>query len=260
MSLFIPDSSYTKFGGFSLNGKLTQSNSELTQQIYSLFGYFDTKITRYYSLNVNIMLLAMLIDKTVLDYSLPVSNMSGTDFLGNNMNIITKPVPLTDIYIRRITQAQHDTTILLSQIPNSNISLSPSLDNTFSVFWRLALKISLGYSLSLYTDDYIWYIPKSPDRLARDITTGKLYTVKSLSVNGILIDTLERQEFRKQRIDNAFQIDITLSRPVWRIGEIALGASYEKVFSNMHDYAPASIPDRTFECSAELSINLPLRK
>jgi hypothetical protein len=260
LSLFIPDSSYTKIGGFSLNGKLTQSHAELTQQIYSLFGFFDTKITSNYSLNANIMFLAMLIDKTYLDYTLPVSNMSGSDFLGNNMNIITKPVTLSNLYIRRIEQAQRDTTIVLLQIPNSNISISPSLDNTISVFWKLSLKVSLGYSLSIYTDDYIWYIPKDPDiALARDITSGKLYNITSLSIDGISIDTRERQEFRKRRIDNALQIGITLSRPVWRIGEIALGATYEKVFSNMSNYAPVSIPDRTFECSAVLNINLPLR-
>ncbi|HMA63888.1 MAG TPA: hypothetical protein VKO63_01775 [Chitinispirillaceae bacterium] len=261
LSLFIPDSSYTKIGGFSLNGKFTLSHSELTQQIYSLFGFFDTKITSHYSLNINIFFIAMLIDKSVIDHTLPVSNISGSDFLGNNMKIITKPDVLTDLYIGRITQAQRDTTIVLFQIPNSTISISPSFDNTFSIFWKLSLKVSLGYSLSLYTEDYIWYNPKDPDiALARDVTTGKLYNINSLSVSGVSIDTLERQEFRKRRIDNAFQIGITLSRPVWRIGDFSIGGTYEKVFSNMSDYSPVAIPDWTFECSAVLSINIPLRK
>ncbi len=261
LSLFIPDTSFTKFGGVSLNGKFTLSHSELTQQIYSIFGFFDTKISRHYSININIFILAMLIDITTSDETVKVSNISGSDFLGNNMNIITKPLILTDLYIRRIEQAQRDTTIQLLQIPNSTISLSPSLDNTFSLFWKLALKVSLGYSLSFNTEDYVWYIPKYPDiALARDITTGKLYNISSLSVDGISIDTIERQEFRKRRIDNVFQIGITLSRQVWRIGEIALGGSYEKVFSNMADFSPVSIPDRTFECSAVLTINLPLSK
>jgi hypothetical protein len=262
LSLIIPDSSFKKIGGFSLKGKFTLSHSELTQQIYSMFAFFDTKLTRHYSLNVNLMFLTIFIDKTIINYPpLPVSNMSGSDFLGTNNRIITKPDSLTDLYIRRIIQAQRDTTILLLQIPNSNISLSPSFDNTFSIFWKISLMVSLGYSLSFYTDDYIWYIAKDPDiALARDIATGMLYNINSLDVSGISIDTLERREYRKRRIDNALQIGITLSRPVWRIGDFSLSGTYEKVFSNMVGFAPVSIPVRSFECSAVLSINIPLRK
>jgi len=203
----------------------------------------------------------MLIDKTFLDYTVKVSNISGSDFLANNMNSISRPEILTDNYIKRITQAQRDTTILLLQIPNSNVSISPSLDNTFSIFWKLALNVSLGYSLSIYTDDYIWYIPDTPDNfIARDVITGRIYNINSLSVDGISIDTLERRELIKRRIDNALQIGITLSRPVWRIGDFSISGTYEKVFSNMSNNAPVSIPDRTFECSAVLSINIPFRK
>lgn len=261
LSLFIPDSTYTKIGGVSLNGKFTISDSELSQQIYSLFGFFDAKIARRYSLNINMFILAMLIDKTISSDTRQVINMSGSDFLNNNMNIISKPVILTDLYIRRIEQALRDTTILLLQIPNSSISLSPSFDNTFSLFLKLTLKVSLGYSLSWYTDEYIWYIPKYPySRLARDISTGSVYNITSLDVSDISIDTIERQEFRKRRIDNTLQIGISLSRPVWRAGDFTFGITYEKVFSNMSDFAPVSIPDRTFECSAVLNINIPFRK
>jgi hypothetical protein len=171
-------------------------------------------------------------------YTAKINNIIGNHadpfFLTANNDTIKKPS--SSIHDRIEYRAKRDsnsvdTTLLLQQIPNTILSISPSINNT----------------LPLFLD------------IVRDITDNKIYRSDPASPTAGL-DKKAIREITKRRIDNILTFSISVAHTAWKLGDFSIGGSVEKTYSTLSTNSPIEIPDWLWDISSSLTFNFPFRK
>jgi hypothetical protein len=159
-----------------------------------------------------------------------------------------------------IRSAYRDTVVKTFEVPNSQINISPSIDNVFSLFAGIRLRTSLEYSF-LYNIGKFHYknFHVSNDSIALNNSTGEMYQAPDPNERHASI--LDESYFETStKIDNSFSFGLTLERTIWKIGTITAGYQAEQTFSSLKESSPIDRADWAWQLALSLTVQLPLKK